>query len=73
MLSRLVVTFLPRTRHLLISWLQLPSAVILEPKKIKPVTVSIVSPSICHEIMGLDVMILVFLMLNFKPAILNKN
>ena len=49
MLSRLVITFLPRSKHLLISWLQSPSAVILEPKKIKSVTVSIVSPSICHE------------------------
>ena len=65
MLSRLVITFLQRSRHLLISWLQLPSAVILEPKKIKPVTVSIVSPSICHEIMGLDVMILVFFNVEF--------
>ena len=65
MLSGLVITFLPRSKHLLISWLQLPSAVILEPKKIKPVTVSIVSPSICHEIMGLDVMILVFFNVEF--------
>ena len=54
MLSRLVITFLPRTNHLLISWLQSPSAVILEPKKIKSVTVSIVSPSICHEVIGPD-------------------
>ena len=60
MLSRLVTTFLPRSKHLLISWLQSPSAVILEPTKIKPVTVSIVSPSICHEVMGPDGMILVF-------------
>ena len=60
MLSRLVVTFLPRTKCLLISWLQSPSAVILEPRKIKSVTVSIVSPCICHEVMGLDAMILVF-------------
>ena len=60
MLSRFVITFLPRSKHLLISWLQSPSAVILEPKKIKSVTVSIVSPSICHEVMGLDAMILVF-------------
>ena len=60
MLSRLVITFLPRSKHLLISWLQSPSAVILEPKKIKSVTVSIVSPSICHEMMGPDAMILVF-------------
>ena len=55
-LSRLVVTFLPRSKHLLISYLQSPSAVILEPKKIKSVTVSIVSPSICHEVMGPDAM-----------------
>ena len=60
MLSRLVITFLPRSKHLLISWLQSPSAVILEPKKIKSVTVSIASPSICHEVMGPDAMILVF-------------
>ena len=60
MLSRLVITFLPRSKHLLISWLQSPSAVILEPKKIKSVTVSILSPSICHEVMGPDAMILVF-------------
>ena len=58
-LSRLVITFLPRSKHLLISWLQSPSAVILEPKEIKSVTVSTVSPSICHEMMGLDAMILV--------------
>ena len=57
MLSRLVIAFLPRSKHRLISWLQLPSAVIWEPKKIKSVTVSIVSPSICHEMMGLDAMI----------------
>ena len=68
MLSRLVITFLPRSKCLLISWLQSPSAVILEPKKIKSVTVSIVSPSICHEVMGLDAMIFVFWMLSFKPA-----
>ena len=60
MLSRLVIAFLPRSKHLLISWLQSLSAVILEPKKIKSVTVSIVSPSICHGVMGQDVMILVF-------------
>ena len=64
MLSRLVITFLPRSKHLLISWLQSPSAVILEPKKIKPATVS---PSVCHEVMGPDVMILVFRMFSFKP------
>ena len=60
MLSRLVITFLPRSKCLLISWLQSPSAVILEPKKIKSDTVSTVSPSICHEVMGPDAMILVF-------------
>ena len=60
MLSRLVITFLPRSKCLLISWLQSLSAVILEPKKIESVTVSIVSPSICHEVMGPDAMILVF-------------
>ena len=49
MLSRFAITFLPRNEHLLISWLQSPSTVILEPKKIKPVTVPIVSPSICHK------------------------
>ena len=57
-LSRLVLTFLPRSKRLLISWLQSPSAVILEPQKIKSHTVSIVSPSICHEVMGPDAMIL---------------
>ena len=61
MLSRLVINFLPRSKHLLISWLQSPSAVILEPKKIKPDTVSTVSPSICREVMGPDAMILRFL------------
>ena len=60
MLSRLVISFLPRSKYLLISWLQSPSAVILETKKIKSVTVSIVSPSICHEVMGPEAMILVF-------------
>ena len=59
MLSMLVITFLPRSKRLLISWLQLPSTVILEPRKIKSATVSTVSPSICHEVMGPDVMILV--------------
>ena len=68
LLSRLVIIFLPRSKHLLISWLQSPSAVILEPKKIKSVTVSIVSLSICHKLIGLDAMILVFWMLNFKPV-----
>ena len=60
MLSRLFITFLPRSKHLLVSWLQSPSAVILEPRKIKSATVSTVSPSICHEVMGPDAMILVF-------------
>ena len=59
-LSRFVIVFLPRNKHLLISWLQSPSAVILELSKIKFVTVSIVSPSICHEVMGPDAMFLVF-------------
>ena len=68
MLSRVVIVFLPRNKCLLISWLQSPSVVILEPKKIKSVTVSIVSPSICHEVMGPDAMIFVFWMLSFKPA-----
>ena len=68
MLSRLVITFLPRSKRLLISWLQSPSAVILEPKKIKSDTVSTISPSISHEVMGLDAVIFVFWMLSFKPT-----
>ena len=68
MLSRSVINFLPRIKCLLISWLQSPSAVILEPKKIKSATVSTVYPSICHEMMRRDAMILVFLMLSFKPT-----
>ena len=60
MLSRFVITFLPRSKHFLISWLQLTSAVILEPKKIKSVNVFTVYPSICHEVMGLDAMIFIF-------------
>ena len=68
MLSRFVIAFLPRSKHLLIFWLHSPSAVILESKKIKSVTVSIFSPSICHEVMGLDAMVLAFRMLSFKPA-----
>ena len=64
--SRLVTAFLPRKKCLLISWLQSLSAVILEPKNIKSLTVSIVSPSICHDMMGPDAMILVFGMLSFK-------
>ena len=59
-LSMFFITFLPRSKHLLISWLQSPSAVILEPPKINSVTVSTVSPSICHEVMGPDAVILVF-------------
>ena len=59
-LPRLIIVFLPRNKHLLISWLQSPSAVILEPEKIKSVTDSIVSPSIYHEVMGQDAMIFVF-------------
>ena len=65
MLSRLFITFLPRSKYLLISWLQSPSAVILEPPEIKSDTVS---PSICHEVMEPDAMILVFWMLSFKPT-----
>ena len=60
MLSRLVITFLPRSKRLLIAWLQSLSAVILEPKKIKSVTVSTFSPSVCHEVMELNAMIFVF-------------
>ena len=60
MLFRLIISFLPRSKRLLISWLQSPSVVILEPPEMKSLTVSIVSPSICHEVMGPDVMILVF-------------
>ena len=67
MLSRLIITFLPRSKRLLISRLQSPSAVILEPKKIKSDTVSTVSPSMSHEVMGPDAMIFVFWMLSFKP------
>ena len=63
--SRLVIAFLPKSKCLLISWLQSPPVVILEPKKIKPVTVSMVSPSIFHEVMGLDAMIFVFLNVEF--------
>ena len=68
MVSKFVIAFLPSSKSLLISWLQAQPPVILEHKKIKSITVSIVSLSICHEIMGPDVMILVFLMLSFKPA-----
>ena len=65
MLSKLVITFLPRSKRLLISWLQSPSAVILEPRKIESATVS---PSICHEVMGLDAMVFIFSMRCFKPT-----
>ena len=65
MLSRLVITFLPRSKHLLISWLQSPSAVILEPPKIRSDTVSTVSPPSCHEVMGPDAMIFSFLNVEF--------
>ena len=65
MLSRLVIAFLARSKHLLISWLQSPFAVILEPKKINSVTVSIVSPSICHEVTGLDATMFLFLNAKF--------
>ena len=68
-LSGFVIAFLPRSSPLLISWLQSPSAVILEPKKKKSVTTSTLSPSICHEIMGLDPMILLFLIFSFKLAL----
>ena len=69
MLSRLVIAFLPRSERLLISWLQSPSAVILEPPKIKSLTVSLVSPSICHEVVGPDAMIFVFGMLSFTISL----
>ena len=69
-LSRFVIAFLPMSKHFLISWLQSQSSVILEPKKIKPVTVWTFSPSICHQLIGLDAVILVFSMLNFKTAFL---
>ena len=65
MLSWFVIVFLPKSKHLLISWLQSPSAVILETKKLKSLTVSFVSPSICRKVMGPDAMILVFLNVEF--------
>ena len=68
MLTSLVITFLSRSKRLLISWLQSPSAVILKPSKIKSDTVSTVSPSISHEVMGPDAMIFVFWMLSFNPT-----
>ena len=67
-LSRFIIAFLPRNKHLLISWLQSPCAVILKPKKIKSVIASTFYPSVCHEEMGPDAMILIFWMLSFKPA-----
>src|SRR5574337_1305797 len=69
MLSRLVITFLPRSKRLLISRLQSPSAVILEPRKIKSDTVSTISPSLSYEVVGPDAMILFFGMLSFKPTL----
>ena len=66
--SWLAITFLPRSKRLVVSWLQLPSAVILEPRKIKSATLSTPSPSICHEVMEPDAMILVFWLLSFKPT-----
>ena len=65
MMSRFVIAFLPRSKYLFISWLQAPSAVILESKKIKSVTVSVVYTSICHEVMGPDAMSLVFFLANY--------
>ena len=70
MLSQFVIAFLPSSKHLFISWLQSLSAVILEPKKMKSVTVSNFYPSVCHEMMGPDAMILGFWVLSFKPAFL---
>ena len=70
MLSRFVTAFLPKSKRLLVSWLQLPSSVILELKNLNSVTLSIFPPSICHEMMAPDAMILVFWMLNLKPAFL---
>ena len=68
MLSKLTITLLPKSKRLLISWLQSPSTVILEPRKIQSATVPTVSPSIWHEVMGPDAMIFVFWMLSFKPT-----
>ena len=68
MLSRFVIALLPRSKHLLMPWLQLPSTMILEPKKIKFLMVFIVYPSIFHEVMGLDALIFFFKMLSFNPA-----
>ena len=68
-LSRFIIAFLPRSNHLLMSWLQSQFTVILETRKRKSVTASTSSPSICHEVMGPDAMILVFIILSFKPAL----
>ena len=68
MLSRFVIAFLPKSKHLLISWLQSPSTVILKPTKINLVPISIFSPSMCHEMMGLDAMIFILWILSFKLA-----
>ena len=68
MLPKLVITFFPRSKHLLISWFQSPSAIVLEPKKIKSVTASTFLASICHEVMGPDAMILVFLNVEFETS-----
>ena len=67
MLTRYVIAFLPRSKCLFFSWIQSPSVVILDPKKIKSVTVSIVFPTTCHEVMGLDAIIFIFWVLSFKP------
>ena len=72
MLSRLVIAFLPRIKRRLISWLQSPSTVISEPKKIKSVALSIISPPVCHEVMGLDAMIFVFWMLSFLSQLFHS-
>ena len=72
MVSRFVTAFLPRSKHLLILWLKSLSGVIFKPKKIKSVTVSIFSPSICHEVMAPDAMIIVFWMLSFQPTFLHS-
>ena len=68
MLSRFVITFLPRSKRLMISWLQSPSSVILEPKEIKSATVCTVSPSTCHKVIGQDAMIFILCMLSLKPV-----
>src|SRR5574339_381228 len=72
MLFQFVIAFITRSKHLLISWLQSPSAVIWEPKKIKTVTVSTFSPSFCHEVMGSDAMILVFLNVEFLSQLFHS-